>query len=153
MPLPDRNRSTCYLVVDQGGHASRAVVLDGSGVILDQAERSLETHHPRDGFVEHDPDQLVRSIRESLEELTNRAESLINDVLCAGIVTQRSNVICWSRRTGEALSPVMSWQDIRGKSQIESLGCHADKIHEKTGLFPSAHYGATKLRWSLENIP
>jgi glycerol kinase len=153
MPQPESNSDNWYLVIDQGGHASRAVVLNGNGKSMAQAERSLETYYPQDGFVEHDPDQLVQSVLESLEDLSQQMGSRINNIACAGMVTQRSNIVCWNRRTADKLSPVLSWQDTRGRNQLVRLGHNTSRIHESTGLFPSAHYGATKLRWCLDNIP
>ena len=37
---------------------------------------------------------------------------------------------------------------------IASLeGAHGDAVHRATGLFLSPHYGASKLRWALDNLP
>jgi len=103
--------------------------------------------------VEHDPLELVETIRESITETVQKAAARSGDLQAAGFATQRSNVVCWDRVTGEALSPVISWQDTRGGDRLTALSARSDDIHSRTGLFLSAHYGAGKLRWCLENLP
>jgi len=139
--------------VDQGGHASRAVIMDGSGTVLSRAERSLGTSRPKDGYVEHDPEELVLTVSQCLMEVIEKNEVETRSLLCAGMATQRSSIVCWDSRTGEALSPVISWQDTRSRDRIVELVSRSEWVHDKTGLFLSAHYGASKFQWCLENIP
>ena len=74
-------------------------------------------------------------------------------ILAAGLATQRSSMVCWHRRTGAALSPVISWQDRRNAAWLERLARHAGRIRELTGLVLTPHYGASKMRWCLDNLP
>jgi glycerol kinase len=151
--LVDRKFDKSFLIVDQGGHASRAVVMDESGMPVAWAERPLGTSRPQSGYVEHDPKELLETIRQCLTEVTQKVGDRSKTVQAAGLATQRSSIVCWDSHTGEALSPVISWQDTRAKSQIRSFSSQAGEVHERTGLFLSAHYGASKLAWCFENIP
>ena len=136
-----------YLCLDQGGHASRAVVIDEKGDIKNIVFKKISTH--RDGErVEHDPDELLDSLRQSAEEVAGDYK-----FDRAGLATQRSSIVCWDRETGEALSPVLSWQDRRAADWLSAFAKHEERIHELTGLMLSAHYGVSKLIWCLENIP
>lgn len=149
----DQKNEMRFLMVDQGGHASRAVVMDGSGVPVTRAERPLSTSRPQDGYVEHDPGELVRTIRQCLEEVIQAIGDDSKTVQAAAIATQRSSIVCWDGQTGKALSPVISWQDTRARERIAKLAPRTRWVHDRTGLFLSAHYGASKLQWCLENIP
>lgn len=149
----DIKSDNTFLIVDQGGHASRAVIMDGSGAVLARAERPLGTSRPRDGYVEHDPEELVLTVSRCLTEVIEKNEVETRSLLCAGMATQRSSIVCWDNCTGEALSPVISWQDTRSRDRIVELGSRSEWVHDKTGLFLSAHYGASKFQWCLENIP
>ncbi len=71
----------------------------------------------------------------------------------AGLATQRSTVIAWDRETGQALSPAISWQDTRAQAYINTLAAAPEEIKARTGLYLSAHYGASKLHWLVEHIP
>ena len=142
-----------YLCIDQGGHASRALVFDGCGVLQAGALREVAVHSPQPDWVEQDPEELVASLKaviaEAVEALGQRADAIAG----AGIATQRSSIVCWDRHSGEALSPVLSWQDRRAQAWLGRFAARAGEIHQRTGLRLSAHYGASKLRWCLEHLP
>ena len=140
-----------HLAIDQGGHASRALIFDASGRLMAGGLREVHERRLRPGWIEQDPEELVGSIRaataEALRQVTQSGLRI-----AAGMATQRSSIVCWDRHTGEALSPVLSWQDRRAHAWLAGLAAHADTIHRKTGLRLTAHYGASKLRWCLENL-
>jgi len=152
--MPDTKRfdNDLYLSIDQGGHASRAIVFNQRGEIVAQAHRNLSINRYNETFVEHSADELLQSINTAVDEVLKQLGSLANNIASAGLATQRSNIVCWNKNTGEALSPVISWQDVRAHEFIKSLKPQAQSIHQKTGLFLSPHYGASKLRWCLQNI-
>jgi glycerol kinase len=141
-----------FLAIDQGGHASRTAVYDQDGELVASRSTPLTTNHPHPHFVEHDAMALLDSIRQSLSGIVEELGERIESIEAAGLATQRSNIVCWDKHTGEALSPVISWQDTRGHEWMESLNLDREDIHKTTGLFPSAHYGASKLRWCLDNL-
>jgi glycerol kinase len=142
-----------YLCIDQGGHASRALVFDGRGVLHASSLREVDVHVPSPDRVEQDPEELVASLQavsaEVVTSLGDRSDRIAN----AGIATQRSSIVCWDRRTGAALSPVISWQDRRAYEWFGRFSAHASEVHQRTGLRLSAHYGVSKLRWCLDHLP
>ncbi len=145
---------TCFLALDQGGHSSRAILFDGRGTLLAQAKRRVGTSILDQGWIEQDPMELVNSLREVLVEVHGLRAQLPNHKIAkAGIATQRSSIVCWDRHTGDPLTPVISWQDVRAAQGLESLSAQVEEIHRRTGLFPNPHFGATKLRWCLDEVP
>ncbi len=143
------NDGPLVLVIDLGGHSARAIVVGRDGGIVAEARAPIETQRPRDGWVQHDAQQIVRGVREALGGLGPR----IDEVGAAGLATQRSSVVCWDRRDGTPLSPVISWQDRRGAERVSALAGKAESIRAATGLVLSPHYGASKLRWCLDELP
>ncbi len=143
-----------YLAIDQGGHASRVLAFDAMGRQHAVAYREIATRQPAADRVEHDPEALVTSIRQALEQVVDELDSRADALRAAGLATQRSSIVCWDRRSGEALSPVISWADRRAAQLIEQLDPDQRRhIRRLTGLFPNPHYGASKLRWCLEHLP
>ena len=143
-----------YLAIDQGGHASRSIVYDFEGRPLAQGHAELETLRPRKGWVEQDPEALLASIHQSVDRaLAGLGGEAPARIRAAGLATQRSSIVCWDRETGAALSPVISWQDRRAHQWLRQFADQAEHIHRTTGLFLSAHYGASKLRWCLDHLP
>ena len=151
--MPAERSRPLYLAIDQGGHASRALVFDAHGALLAKGLCEVQVHHPQPDWVEQDPEEIVDSINDAIHiALQNLGASAVN-LVAAGLATQRSSIVCWDRLTGEALSPVISWQDRRAHEWLAHFSPHAEAIHTTTGLMLSAHYGASKLRWCLDHLP
>ncbi len=140
-----------YLALDQGGHAGRAIAFDGEGRRLAQATIEVDTQNPAPDRVEQNPGAVVDSLVRSAIVVAKKLKG--QTCLGAGLATQRSSIACWDRETGQALSPVISWRDTRNASGLAALDLDENWLHGITGLRPSAHYGASKLRWCIDNIP
>jgi glycerol kinase len=147
------NFSNLYLCIDQGGHASRVLVFNQRGDLVTQAFQDIEAQLTAEGYIEYDAAELLNSIQTPLRTVLTKLKDRLEDIKAAGLATQRSNVVCWDSETGEALSPIISWQDRRGAAQLAPLKSQAGLIQSTTGLFLTAHYGASKLRWCLDNLP
>ena len=59
-----------YLCLDQGGHASRALVLDERGTVLTRAVREVATQTPAPDRVEQDSEHVVASLVERLSRVS-----------------------------------------------------------------------------------
>lgn len=141
-----------YLAIDQGGHASRAVLFDRRGRTVAHAAVPITTYHPAPQQVEHDAEAMVASVREAVAEVTGQVAERV-PIIAAGLATQRSTIVCWDRRNGRALSPILSWQDRRMADWLSGLSHAEPFIQQRTGLVLSPHYGASKLRWCLDRLP
>jgi len=141
------------LVLDQGTHATRAMVLDGRGRVRASDMVPVSLVRRGDSHVEQDGLEILASVRHSLSSVLKAAGKDRLEIARAGIATQRSSVLAWDRETGEPLSPVISWQDRRAARSLSPLAGKADLIHRLSGLPLSPHYGAGKLRWLMENVP
>jgi len=142
-----------YLAIDQGGHASRAIVFDARGNFITQAEQTIQTLTPEADRVEHDPVELLQATRQAIHQAIAQLGDGKSRLKAAGLATQRSSIACWNKHTGEPLSPILSWQDRRQADWLQQFQPHGERIHYKTGLFLSPHYGASKIRWCLDNLP
>jgi len=141
-----------YLAIDQGTHASRALVFDRRGRALATGTAPIAIACPQPDWAEQDGDEIIASVHTAAGEALRQLGAARSSVVAAGLSSQRSSVICWDRLTGRPLSPIFSWQDRRAHAWIDELAPQGDAVHRKTGLFLSPHYGATKLRWALDHI-
>lgn len=140
------------LALDQGSHASRAVVFDAVGGLLAEAHQPVGTH--REGeTVEQDPVELVESLRTAAADACDSTAVRGRPIVAAGLATQRSTIVCWERDTGIALSEAISWQDRRAAAWLARFAARAASVRAITGLPLSPHYGASKLRWCLDHLP
>jgi glycerol kinase len=140
------------LAIDQGSHASRALVYDADGRVVARGEAAVDARHPRPGWVEHDADALLASVFDAVDAALAEPGVRSLAIEAAGLATQRSSIVCWDRATGQPLSPVLSWQDRRNAAWLAGLGLDPARVHALTGLVPSPHYGASKLRWCLDHL-
>ena len=142
------------LAIDQGTHASRALVLDAQGRIVAAGEKEVALAHPQPDWAEQDGEEIVASVFAAVERALVPLGARRSEVTVAGLSSQRASCICWDRRDGRPLSPVFSWQDRRAHAWISELEpAHGDAVHRKTGLYLSPHYGASKLRRALDQLP
>lgn len=145
-------RDQWFLAIDQGGHASRALVYDSDGALIDSTYCEIETLEKPGNIVEHDANAFVASVKQVLNELAGKLGSNLTRIKLGGLACQRSSIVCWNRETGEALSPIISWQDRRTGDDLARYYPHQELIQNKTGLLLNPHYGASKMRWCLENL-
>ena len=137
------------LAIDAGTRSSRAILFNAAGRQVALASRETGLDRIDHYHVEQDGTEILASLREVITEVL--ASATADQVVTAGFATQRSSVIAWNRETGEALSPVLSWQDRREHAWIQTLEEKSAYIHKATGLPLTPHYGASKLRWLLRN--
>lgn len=147
------NDAALYLVIDQGGHASRVIVFDHHGEIIAHSQQAVSVRHPAADQVEQDPEELITSIRQAIDQAIQQLGERKTRLIVAGLASQRSSIVCWDRRDGAALSPVISWQDRRNREWLQQFDSRHAWIHARTGLPVTPHYGASKLRWCLDHLP
>ncbi len=148
----------CYMVLDQGGQSSRALIFDRKGKLLSNISSPVATRAPRPGWVEQDPVQVLNSVKQAaFDAFDCLPVSYQSNLKAVGLVCQRSSIVNWCRESGQALSPVISWQDRRAADMLDEIlekdPSLAKQIPEKTGLFPNPHFGASKIYWCLKKLP
>jgi glycerol kinase len=139
------------LALDQGSHASRACLFDEHGALRAVASVDVTTQHPGEGRVEQNPAELLASLFTAAEQCLSAAPEL--QVEAVGLATQRSSILCCQRQSLTPLSAVLSWQDRRNAAWLTTLASNEAQIRAITGLPLSAHYGASKMRWCLDQLP
>jgi glycerol kinase len=150
-----------HLAIDQGGQSTRVAIYTASGQQICVYSSPCATQHSQvDGsaypYIEQNSAAILAGIRECLAKIQQQLGDDIHHIVSAGFAGQGSSLLCWHNQTGEALTPVISWQDIRGEPYLNTVSLNnAPLTHEQlqqiTGLRLSPHYGASKMRWCLEN--
>lgn len=152
--MKDRDASR-YLVIDQGGHSTRAIIFTAQGEVLHTVQASVHIRQPQPGGYEQDPTELAGSLKQCLQNLSTAFTDKNLRPVSAALVTQRSSLIACDRHTGKALTPIISWQDTRHdawlQQQIHEKHLDVDALRTLTGLRLNAHYGASKMRWLLDH--
>ena len=142
------------LSIDQGTTSSRAIVFDRAGRIVSTAQAEFAQHYPRDGWVEHDPEEIWRATLETARQAFAAAEKTGGEIAAIGVTNQRETTIIWDRDTGAPVYNAIVWQDRRtadicAKLREEGLETH---VTARTGLLLDPYFSATKAAWILDNV-
>jgi glycerol kinase len=142
------------LALDQGTTSSRAIVFDHAGEPVSVAQKEFKQHYPRPGWVEHDPMEIWSSQATVTAEAVTAANLGANDIAAVGITNQRETVLVWEKNSGRPIHRAIVWQDRRTADfcrELKAAG-HADRFHDKTGLFLDPYFSGTKISWILRNV-
>lgn len=139
------------LGIDQGSTGSKVLVVDNNGEVICSAYRGIKSLYPQDGWLEHDPEDIWKSVYECILEVADMFD--MRKIRAIGITNQRETTILWERSTGKALTPAISWQCTRSQKIVDRWKELNDEILETTGLLNNTYFSASKLVWALEQNP
>lgn len=142
------------LALDQGTTSSRAIVFDRTGRAISSAQQEFEQLFPQPGHVEHDPEAIWETQRQTARDALAAAGLSAGDLAGVGIANQRETTILWERETGRPVANAIVWQ-----SRVTAQRCEALKeqgleplFRERTGLVLDAYFSGTKIVHLLDSI-
>ena len=142
------------LAIDQGTTSSRAIIFDHSGDPIESGQIEHKQILPRAGWVEHDPLEIWRNVREVVALALSRASLNASDLAAVGITNQRETTVVWDKNTGEPVHNAIVWQDTRTQKIVEELGGDegAEKYMRQVGLPLATYFAGPKIKWILDNV-
>ncbi|KAF2756530.1 glycerol kinase [Pseudovirgaria hyperparasitica] len=143
--------------IDQGTTSSRFLIFDQRGEPIASHQVEFKQIYPHSGWHEHDPEELISSVRVCIEKATQELERKgfsKNQIQSVGITNQRETTVVWDKTTGKALHNAIVWTDIRQQALVRELKQRegADGLLDLCGLPLSTYPSATKLLWLLKNV-
>ena len=146
--------ATHVLAIDQGTTSTRAIVFDRHLQIVGMAQREFPQHFPTPGWVEHDPEEIWRTVVATSRAAIRKAGLDAAAVAAIGIANQRETVLVWDRRTGKPIHRAIVWQDRRTAAACAALrdAGHEAEVSARTGLLLDPYFSATKLNWLLNHV-
>jgi len=143
------------LALDQGTTSSRAILFDEAGSIAAVSQHEFQQFYPQQGWVEHDPNEILVTQMSCAIEALVKADARPRDVAAVGITNQRETVVVWERATGNPIYPAIVWQDRRTAALCEELEASGagEAVASRTGLVIDPYFSASKLKWILDNVP
>jgi glycerol kinase len=143
------------LAIDQGTTSSRAIVFDAHLNVVGVGQQEFPQHFPRSGWVEHDPDDIWRTVLESCRFALSRAGVAPRDLDGIGITNQRETTLVWERASGRPVHRAIVWQDRRTADACDRLKAagHEPLISRRTGLLIDPYFSGTKIAAILDATP
>jgi glycerol kinase len=140
--------------LDQGTTSTRFIVFDRSGSIVSSAQKEHEQIYPKQGWVEHDPEEIWRRTQDVIAAAMEGRGVRPYDLAAIGITNQRETTIIWDRFTGKAVCNALVWQDTRVADAVGEFSVHGgqDRFRQKTGLPLATYFSGLKIRWILDSV-
>ena len=136
------------LAIDQGTTGTTCILYNPKGQVIAKAYRELIQIYPKEGWVEHDPEEIWQTAVHGVRELK---ASYNKPITAIGITNQRETTIIWDRITGKPIYNAIVWQCRRTSEMCSRYESAKASISFKTGLPLDAYFSATKIRWILEH--
>jgi glycerol kinase len=133
------------LAIDAGTTNVRAALFSPGGDLLATASAPVRSASPRPGWVEQDAGRIWRSARAVIDQALAEASRAPADLAAIGVTAQRSSAVCWDRKSGRALTPLVSWSDLRGGARAAEL--------QAAGFMVVPQMAAAKLETVVAQAP
>ena len=141
------------LGIDQGTTNTKAVLLDDQARIRAVAERRIATASPQPGWVEQDPEAMLRNVLDCIRDVLAQGSVAPGRIAGAGICNQTETLVVWDTATGRPLHPAIVWQCRRSQADAQAVQPAAAEIGARTGLDLDPTFTAAKLKWVVRNRP
>ena len=147
--------SSYLIAIDQGTTSTRAIVFDRMLAPVAVSQREFTQIYPASGWVEHDPEEIWRSVVATVRDAMAKADITAKQVAALGIANQRETTVVWDRVNGRPIHNAIVWQDRRTADICADMrrGHYEPDISTKTGLLLDPYFSATKIAWILDHVP
>ena len=108
-----KNRKKFIVAIDQGTTSSRAILFNTAGRPIFKSQLEFKQYFPKNGWVEHNPEEIWKITRKVLINVINKSKKLKGRILALGITNQRETTVLWDRITGKPVYNAIVWQDRR----------------------------------------
>ena len=142
---------TCLIGLDLGTSAIKGVLTDTRGSVLAEAGAETRLLHPREGWVEVDPEQHYRSVCRVIRQLAATAPG---EVAALAMAAASGNTLL-SAAGGAPLSKIINWMDRRAEQEPPAAlaGLTAAGVAQITGWPCVASFPLAHLAWLREHQP
>jgi glycerol kinase len=144
---------TYILAVDQSTSATKALLFDDNGAVIDKTALEHKQYYPQPGWVEHDAEEIYANTLKALQTLIGRHPE--KQFAFLSITNQRETFVVFDRHTGAPLHPAVVWQCRRGEPICQGLidAGHDKHVRRITGLKIDTYFPASKMTWLFDNQP
>lgn len=139
------------LAIDQGSSSTKAAAFGVQNGCLSAFAKTEIMLNAAQDRCEYRALDLLTSTQKVIEEILNQIPA--DQITEIALSAQRSTIVFWDKQNGKALAPALSWLDGRAKEEIANNPLTQEVIHQKTGLYKTPYFSASKIVWGLKNYP
>jgi glycerol kinase len=138
------------LAIDQGTSGTKAILLDDDFQVIKKGYAPLDTQHNQNGAAQTTADLLWQSVVDAINQVITTGN---HKIVAIALANQGESILAWDRQNGQALTPVIIWQDSRSSTLCEERKEHSQFVLSKTGLTIDPYFVAPKITWLKQNYP
>ena len=141
------------IAVDQSTSATKALLFDENGALLNNVSIAHRQYYPREGWVEHDPVEIYANTVEAIRKVVAGYDGDGSSFSLA-LTNQRETVVVWERGTGRPVYNAVVWQCLRGKDICDRLRAEgwSGLVKERSGLLIDPYFAGSGAKWILDNV-
>ena len=143
---------TCFLGVDLGTSAVKALIVDTRETVRASAEVPLATTHPAPLASEQDPDAWWAAVETALACLQAEAPAAVAEVAAIGLAGQMHAAVLLDA-ADRPVRAAMLWNDGRAHAEADALKRLGAELAATLGVPALAGFTAPKLLWLARHEP
>jgi xylulokinase len=138
-----------YLGIDIGTSSVKAILMDESGAVVEQASSALSVSRPHALWSEQDPADWWAATNSAVSDLDLQKRHAVRAIGLSGQMHGATLLGVDNR----ALRPAILWNDGRSADQCAALETSIVDLGQTTGNRAMPGFTAPKLQWIRENEP
>ena len=84
------------LGIDQSTSATKAMLFQKNGALLDQYSLPHQQIYPKPGWVEHDAEEIYRNVIQAVSNLIDQNPEIQDELICLSITNQRETIVVFT---------------------------------------------------------
>lgn len=144
-----------FLAIDQSTSATKALLFEVDGRLVDRESVEHRQFYPEPGWVEHDAEEIWQNALRVLRTVLARQAARAGEIAGLSITNQRETIVVFERGTGRPLHPAIVWQCRRSEALCaEHIAAGREQfVRARTGLKIDPYFPASKLQWLVRHRP
>ena len=136
------NKQKFIIAIDQGTTSTRAILFNAHGKCLFKSQLEFKQYFPKNGWVEHNPDEIWKKTKKVLLDVIRKSKKLKINISTIGITNQRETTILWNKISGKPVYNAIVWQDRRTEDFCKKYKTiNKDRfINKRTGLLIDPYF-------------
>ena len=144
---------TYLMGIDLGTEGVRVGIFDREGAPAGFSSSAYETHHPRAGWAEQDPDQWWSALKQAVPAAVSDGDVRAKEIAGLSVDATSSTVLAVDA-DGQHLRPAILWMDVRASAQAERVTAADHAALKYSGHADvSAEFGLPKALWLRDHEP
>lgn len=141
-----------FLGLDIGTSGVKAVLIDGGGKALGEANAPLSVSRPRPGFSEQDPSDWWQAVLKAVDSLKDKHPQGVAAIKGIGLSGQMHGATLLDA-DNQVIRPAILWNDVRSAAECAEMEKALPSLRQIAGNIAMPGFTAPKILWVKKHEP